>query len=76
MTTRETLRRRHGTPKEFAAAVYAALGEISVDEANIAIRKYQDEWDNAITQPCSLCGQSSGPKILMGNSCPECEREL
>lgn len=70
------LRRAHGTPKEFAAAVYRAVGEISLDEAEAAISKYQREWDEAMTAPCPLCGQTSGPKILMGNYCSECQRGL
>lgn len=41
------LQREHGTPKEFATAVVAAIGEISVLEAQLAIRKYRDEWEAA-----------------------------
>lgn len=38
---------KHGFPAEFKNAVYRALGEISLEEAEEAIRKYQEEWDAA-----------------------------
>lgn len=38
------LREKHGSPREFAAACMNALGEISIDEANEAISKYNAEW--------------------------------
>lgn len=41
------LMRKHGTPKVFAAGVVDCIGEISVLEANLAIRKYRDEWNAA-----------------------------
>lgn len=41
------LRKKHGTPAEFAVACYRAVGEVSMDEANVAIAKYQKEWDAA-----------------------------
>jgi hypothetical protein len=37
----------HGTPAEFAKAVWRALGEISVFEAQAAIEKYEREWFEA-----------------------------
>lgn len=40
------LQKKHGTPRAFAIGVINAIGEISVLEANIAIRKYRDEWMN------------------------------
>ena len=43
----EELAAKHGTPKEFAAAVWRALGEISIDEALAAIAKYEQEWADA-----------------------------
>ena len=42
--TREELRRNHGTPAEFANAVWNAVGEISVAEARSAIEGYEREW--------------------------------
>jgi hypothetical protein len=41
------LQKKHGTPRVFARAVVNAIGEISVLEANVAIRKYLDEWQAA-----------------------------
>ena len=42
--SREELRQRHGTPSEFRVAVLAAIGEISLTEAENAIRLYEREW--------------------------------
>ena len=42
------LQKKHGTPAEFAQAVYRCVpGDISMDEAKAAIAKYQREWDAA-----------------------------
>ena len=42
------LARKHGIPSEFAAAVYRAVpGFISMDEAELAVLKYEAEWNNA-----------------------------
>jgi hypothetical protein len=42
------LRLRHGTPADFAKAVYACVpGDISMDEARTAIDKYNQEWQDA-----------------------------
>lgn len=42
------LRRKHGTPAEFAAKCYAAVpGECSMDEARAAVEKYNQEWEAA-----------------------------
>lgn len=41
------LMRKHGTPSEFAMACYDCVGEISMDEAASAIRKYNEEWSVA-----------------------------
>lgn len=41
---RAEMRIAHGTPEEFTAAVYRALGEISVEESNVAISRYEREW--------------------------------
>lgn len=38
---------KHGTPAAFAAAVWNALGDISVDEAESAIAHYLCDWDAA-----------------------------
>lgn len=39
---------KHGTPAEFARAVYQTVPEfISMDEAREAIEKYNREWDEA-----------------------------
>lgn len=39
---------KHGTPAEFAVAVYKAVPEfISMDEAHIAVDRYQLQWDAA-----------------------------
>ena len=40
------LQEKHGTPREFAEACINAIGEISALEANVAIRKYRDEWNS------------------------------
>lgn len=55
------LKKKHGTPRAFARAVVNAIGEISVLEANVAIRKYRDEWE-AAERPSSATveGGSSG----------------
>ena len=38
----------HGTPPEFAKAVYECVpGDISMDEARAAIEKYNAEWKAA-----------------------------
>lgn len=38
---------RHGTPAVFAVAVRGAIGEISIDEAESAIRLYERDWVSA-----------------------------
>lgn len=43
------LKRLHGTPEAFEAAIWTACGEISVDEARAAIEKYKREWKIAGT---------------------------
>jgi hypothetical protein len=50
MKTTEELRKAHGTPREFADAVWRAVGEISIAEASAAIAKYQREYDEAVDQ--------------------------
>jgi hypothetical protein len=48
MKTQEELRQAHGTPVEFAQAVFKAVGgEISIDEAEAAIDEYREEWRKA-----------------------------
>lgn len=56
------LAERSGTPAQFARAVWNALGEISVDEAEAAIHAYRREWKNAADlaralTSCRDCGQ-------------------
>lgn len=42
------LAKKHGTPAEFAQAVYKCVpGDISMDEARTAIEKYGKEWKAA-----------------------------
>lgn len=41
------LRKKHGTPKEFARACADAVGEISVAEAHTAVEKYVKEYEAA-----------------------------
>ncbi len=45
--SREELQARHGTPAQFRVAVMAAVGEISLAEAESAIRLYEREWNAA-----------------------------
>lgn len=47
MKTQQQMQADHGTPAEFAKAVWNALGEISVAEAQAAIEKYEREWHEA-----------------------------
>lgn len=49
--SREEMRRRHGTPEEFAEAVRRAVGEISLDEASAAIARYEAEYGAAKEAP-------------------------
>lgn len=55
MTAKQALlAKKYGTPGEFYRACFGALGEISVNEAQAAYRKYKREWDDAgpiITPP-------------------------
>lgn len=42
------LKLKHGTPADFARAVYECVpGDISMDEAAAAINKYNQEWQEA-----------------------------
>jgi hypothetical protein len=42
------LAKRHGTPAEFAVAVYQAVpGDLSMDEARRSIDKYNLQWKEA-----------------------------
>lgn len=47
--TREDLRQRHGTPAQFASAVWAAWAQLFVTtaEAYKAIKDYEREWCDA-----------------------------
>lgn len=48
MSEIEALQKAHGSPAEFAAAVWCAVPWfISVDEAEEAIAKYEQEWREA-----------------------------
>lgn len=44
------LLRKHGTPKQFAEAVFNALGEVSLAEARTAVEAYCKEWSEAGTE--------------------------
>lgn len=37
-----------GTPREFAEAVVDLIGELSIEEARLAIADYRREWDMAL----------------------------
>jgi len=42
------LRKKHGTPAEFAVACYQAVpGELSMDEARDAVEEYNHKWEQA-----------------------------
>lgn len=46
--TRDEIASKHGTPTEFANAVWRAVGDfISVAEAEEAIAKFNREWEEA-----------------------------
>jgi hypothetical protein len=49
--TREELRRNHGSPAEFAKAVWNALDMITVAEAQAGIERYEREWLEAGSPP-------------------------
>lgn len=53
--TRAEKQKAHGTPQEFRRAVIAALGEISIDDANAAIDRYEREWELLPSEACSIC---------------------
>lgn len=64
------LAQKHGTPAEFAQAVYKCVpGDISMDEARAAVEKYNREWAEA--------GQRRTPKArrVAGRSSRCCSRE-
>lgn len=47
-TGQKILAKKHGTPAEFAAAVYKTVPEfLSMDEARKAIEDYNRDWENA-----------------------------
>lgn len=51
----QELQAKHGTPEQFEASCWRAVGEfISVDEARAAIRKYQTEWRIAGLAPAAV----------------------
>jgi hypothetical protein len=41
------LLKNHGTPLEFEAAVWNAIGVISIAEARAAVMLYRKEWEEA-----------------------------
>lgn len=45
--SKKELASKHGTPRQFADACLCAIGMITVDEAQEAIRKYNEEWATA-----------------------------
>ena len=53
MPTRATTKRQraleheHGTPRQFAKSIVAAIPEISVTEARDAIEKYLKDWNKS-----------------------------
>ncbi len=48
MSSTKELREKHGTPREFATAVWRAVPwDISAAEAAAAIAKYEQEWREA-----------------------------
>lgn len=52
MTAKQAaLKAKHGTPAQFARAVYRTIGEVSADEAKAAIAKYNQEWRAASDPP-------------------------
>jgi hypothetical protein len=62
------LQKQHGTPREFARACVAAIGDISVDEAKVGIARYLKIWhtpDAILPQPVS--GQSLLFRAAMRN---------
>lgn len=44
------LQLKHGTPRDFARKTVAAIGEISIDEAEVAIALYRKLWEIEIVQ--------------------------
>lgn len=61
------LMKKHGTPAEFAQAVYRCVpGDISMDEARTAVEKYSREWDKAGQRPKAVRED--------GRSCRCCSR--
>lgn len=45
-STQRRLAKKHGTPADFAVAVYQCVpGEISMDEARDAVESYNQEWN-------------------------------
>lgn len=60
------LKKKHGTPHQFSKGVYAALGEVSLFEAERAIADYEREWLEAgITSP--ICRKCRDPLLVGGN---------
>lgn len=47
--TKEELRKKHGTPKEFEDAIWRACNDLFItdSEAIDAIKKYEKEWESA-----------------------------
>lgn len=44
----KALAKKHGNPAEFAKACYAACPEfVSMDEAAVAVAKYNQEWNQS-----------------------------
>ncbi len=43
----EELKKKHGTPREFATAAFDAVGEISCLEAHASVADYKERWEHA-----------------------------
>lgn len=47
----QALAKKHGTPADFAKAVYQAVPDhLSMDQASKAVEKYNQEWSEAGTE--------------------------
>lgn len=46
-----SLEARSGTPRAFADGLVETIGEISLQEATQAIRRYEDEWNASSLEP-------------------------
>ncbi len=64
-TTRAELTKKHGTPPEFAAAVYRTVPEfLSMDEARGAVDRYAKEWFECGDEAPNALGEGRERGIL------------